>query len=366
MQKKSTKNWGQADKDLLNKLINRQLIDITDTPHLKIEQVRLAHFCHRNTVNFYRNFREFLAAWDQELKYSGAQRREGRGKMGCLFLLFFCLLACPLTHHLPPPHSPFFSEEEVADQEEGDADDYAINDSATNNRDKDMPPKAKPTAAKGAAAAKPAAAAAATATATAATTTTAVEVTVMPPLATKKLVPYFLNACDAAVVTYYNVMAVDYAKVEVQVSSVVLKGSCKFTVAAGGMSISWLHATNKICFASKHLKAVMKDNYSTSHNHVIAYKDIAQKMTGNKVTPDAAGRFWGGSQEIRLKAHVTHPHGIVLTLFNCAHSQMEGKTTPAVQHPMPLQGAAQEAVLHQPGEGRALPHQSLRFTEQPG
>ena len=105
MQKKSTKNWGQADKDLLNKLINRQLIDITSTPHLKIEQVRLAHFCHRNTVNFYRNFRDFLAAWDQELKYSGAQRREGRGKMGCLFLLFFCLLACPLTRHLPPPQS---------------------------------------------------------------------------------------------------------------------------------------------------------------------------------------------------------------------------------------------------------------------
>jgi hypothetical protein len=31
---KATKNWGQADKDLLADLANRQLIDITDTTHL--------------------------------------------------------------------------------------------------------------------------------------------------------------------------------------------------------------------------------------------------------------------------------------------------------------------------------------------
>ena len=35
----------------------------------------------------------------------------------------------------------------------------------------------------------------------------------------------------------------------------------------------------------------MKDNYSMSHNGVIAYNKVAQKMIGNKVTPAAAGRF---------------------------------------------------------------------------
>ena len=35
-----TKKWGQADRDLLADLTNRQLIDITDTSHQNIEQVR--------------------------------------------------------------------------------------------------------------------------------------------------------------------------------------------------------------------------------------------------------------------------------------------------------------------------------------
>jgi hypothetical protein len=74
---------------------------------------------------------------------------------------------------------------------------------------------------------------------------------------------------------------------------VIPEGSCKFTVAADCMPISWQRATNKICFASKHLKAVMKNNdYSMSHNRVVAYDDVAQKMIGDKVTPDAAGQFW--------------------------------------------------------------------------
>ena len=75
------KKWGQADKDLLNDLINKQLINITDTSLDNIEQVRAAHFWHRNKRNFQRNFRNFAAAWDLKIEYSGAQRRESGGKM---------------------------------------------------------------------------------------------------------------------------------------------------------------------------------------------------------------------------------------------------------------------------------------------
>ncbi len=56
------KEWGQADKDLLNNLINRQLINITDTSLDNIKQVRAAHFWHCNKRNFRRNFRDFAAA----------------------------------------------------------------------------------------------------------------------------------------------------------------------------------------------------------------------------------------------------------------------------------------------------------------
>jgi hypothetical protein len=86
---KSTKNWGQADRDLLVNLTNRQLIYITVTTHQNIEQVRDLHFRHRDKRNFRRNFGDYSAAWDLEIEYSGAQRYEGEGKMRRLILSIF-------------------------------------------------------------------------------------------------------------------------------------------------------------------------------------------------------------------------------------------------------------------------------------
>jgi len=82
-----TKKWGQADRDLLANLTNRQLIDITDTTHQNIEQVRDLHFQHHDKKNLRNNFRNYLAAWDLEIEYSGA-RCHG-GKMRRLMLLIF-------------------------------------------------------------------------------------------------------------------------------------------------------------------------------------------------------------------------------------------------------------------------------------
>ncbi len=78
------KKWGQADKDRLNSLINRQLINITDTSLSNIEQVRQAHFCHCDIRNFRQKFCNFAAAWALEIEYSGARRREHGGKLRCL------------------------------------------------------------------------------------------------------------------------------------------------------------------------------------------------------------------------------------------------------------------------------------------
>ncbi len=82
-----TKKWGQADRDLLANLTNWQLIDITDTTYPNIDQVRDLHFRHRDKRNSRRNFREYSAAWDLEIEYSGA-RRNG-GKMRHLKFLIF-------------------------------------------------------------------------------------------------------------------------------------------------------------------------------------------------------------------------------------------------------------------------------------
>jgi outer membrane cobalamin receptor len=82
-----TEKWGQANRDLLEDLTNRQLIDITDTTYQNIEQVRDLHFRHRDKKNFRKNFRNYSAAWDLEIEYSGA--RCNRGKMRHLILLIF-------------------------------------------------------------------------------------------------------------------------------------------------------------------------------------------------------------------------------------------------------------------------------------
>ena len=84
---KSTKNWGQADRDLLANLTNRQLIDITDTTYQNIKQVRDLHFRHHDKKNFSNNFLNYSAAWDLEIEYSGV--RCNGGKMRHLILLIF-------------------------------------------------------------------------------------------------------------------------------------------------------------------------------------------------------------------------------------------------------------------------------------
>jgi hypothetical protein len=93
---------------------------------------------------------------------------------------------------------------------------------------------------------------------------------------------------------------------------VVPEGFRNFTVAKDGMSILWQCVTKKICFASKHLKAVMRGDYFTSHNCVITYNNVVQKMMGDKkVASDAVGQFLGMSQ-FCLKARV---RGIPKELF---------------------------------------------------
>jgi hypothetical protein len=77
-----TKKWGQANRDLLVDLTNRQLIDITDTTHKYIEQERDLHIRHHDKKNFCRNFHNYSAVWDLKIEYSGA--RHNRGKMRCL------------------------------------------------------------------------------------------------------------------------------------------------------------------------------------------------------------------------------------------------------------------------------------------
>ena len=84
------KKWGKADEKILFDLIRTGAVDIDDLSLENIEQVRQAHFSHRSSANFRRNFRDYAARLDLEESFIGARRRaaeEGELRV-CFYLLF--------------------------------------------------------------------------------------------------------------------------------------------------------------------------------------------------------------------------------------------------------------------------------------
>ena len=81
------KPWGQVDKDLLQKLINRGKVDITRTGDTDyIDRICHKYFRPRDSHNFRRNFRSYARSHDLEDHLSG-YRREQRGGITILLIL---------------------------------------------------------------------------------------------------------------------------------------------------------------------------------------------------------------------------------------------------------------------------------------
>ena len=164
-----------------------------------------------------------------------------------------------------------------------DADEAALEDAEDETA---MPPKKVPAAAAAAAAKKAASAA----------TLKTGETDDLPPPAVKKIPkPFHLDIHDGGIVAYYNKRGTDFA-VAMHVNGVLPKGACRMRLAEDGMSVTWQRSILQVCFAKEHLRAIMKTDYNPSHNHVVGRE---------KVTPDAAGLFWGGAQVIPLTFKAT-------------------------------------------------------------
>jgi hypothetical protein len=83
-----TKNWGQAEKDLLAELIQAGLVEIKDLSLKNIEAVWQEHFRHRSVKNFRRSVKDFSAAFDLKAEYSGARLNNGgKGKLRHMMLI---------------------------------------------------------------------------------------------------------------------------------------------------------------------------------------------------------------------------------------------------------------------------------------
>ena len=120
------KPWGQNDKDLLQKLINRGKIDITRTGDTDyIDRIRHKYFRPRDTLNFRRNFRSYTRSRDLEDHLSG-NRRERRGTKNVNFTAFITLhLTSPSSFHL------------LISENDGDSSDEDSNDTDSSDEDTD-------------------------------------------------------------------------------------------------------------------------------------------------------------------------------------------------------------------------------------
>ena len=287
-----TKMWGQADKDLLADLTIRQLINFTDTTPQNIEQVRELHFRHHDKNNFRRNFRDYSAAWDLEIKYSGTQHNGG--KMRRLLLSIFFACTRPLTRRFLPLPSSFYLDEEVAGDEEGIDDDNIDNAAedidataaaaADDNGYATMPPKVKPIPTKAATKKESAAAA------------------VMPPppaaaAATAPGTSFSVDASNPLTSHYYADGVYDYADVVFRVNGTMQKGEYQVQVAKDGLSV--VRAISSRSFDKKILKKIMGKEYHESSARVIAWGVTALEMQADNVRP-LNGLFWGERQVVRL------------------------------------------------------------------
>ena len=175
-------------------------------------------------------------------------------------------------------------------ENDADADEAALEDAEDETA---MPPKKVPAAAAAAAAKKAASAA-------------TLKTDDLPLPTVKKITkPFHLDVHDGGIVAYYNEGGTDFAEVAMHVNGVLPKGACRMRLAEDGMSVTWQRSILQVCFAKEHLRAIMKTDYNPSHNRVVAYDNVAQQMGREKVTPDAAGLFWGGAQMIPLTFKAT-------------------------------------------------------------
>ena len=97
------KKWGKADEKILFNLIRTGAVDIDDLSLPNIEQVRQAHFSHRSSANFRRNFRDYAARLDLEESFIGARQRAAKEGELRVCLPSFIIVIMLFTHLLPRP-----------------------------------------------------------------------------------------------------------------------------------------------------------------------------------------------------------------------------------------------------------------------
>ncbi len=153
-------------------------------------------------------------------------------------------------------------KEDIIDDNNGNMDNNDDNNNTVRNDGKDaMPPKEVRSKA---AAKKP-------------TATTKMTLPAPRPLSN-----FSVNSTNKFAIAYYCKGTQDYADMAIHVNGIVQVSEYRVSVTQDGMSASWQHSIQSVCFTKEILLAIMENAYSPANHHVIAYDDVAQEMFAKK------------------------------------------------------------------------------------
>ena len=131
-----------------------------------------------------------------------------------------------------------------------------------------------------------------------------------PPPTPKPPENFSVDSTDKFLVAYHTKGKHDVADVMFHVNGVLCDTDYRVNVAADKKSVSWQRAIHSVCFSKKILEAILKNGYSASSHHAVAYDDVAQEMQEKKIRPEHK-LFGGAPQVVRIKWECTGATAII-------------------------------------------------------
>ncbi len=93
---------------------------------------------------------------------------------------------------------------------------------------------------------------------------------------------FSVDSTDKYGIAYYCKGTQDFADVVIHVNGCLHESKYHVSIAQDGMSISFEHCINSMCYTKKILAAIMGNLYSPSNHCIVAYDNIARRCLQKK------------------------------------------------------------------------------------
>ena len=137
--------------------------------------------------------------------------------------------------------------------------------------------------------------------------------------------PYCLDTFNGFMLARCTEGSSNYSEVGFRVNGVLPEDEWQIELAKDGISVIWKPVIYKLCFAKQHVRALMGNDYSETHNNVVvvAYDNTVQIMDANYVKP-RNDFYWGTDQVVPLHDKCTGTHQLAVFIYktelNCGEA----------------------------------------------